>query len=193
MMKLKTYPATAGTKYEYRAIKIAQPIELPNLLPAFSDSSANVFCVGRIKIRQKVPSQSFKVSDNSMSISESLTTQPLILELIFRIGCEEIEAITLAVEPVIIGRRAASCNPVGISGLDVEDNFREQAVTAREDGHAVNLIFLNATLRDEAIHRFIEDGIGDGFQRVRLNLIRPNRAEDGRVGGGARWDRCRRS
>ena len=102
---------------------MAQPIALPNLLAAFSDSSAKVLGVGRMRIRQKVPSQSLKVSDNSMAISEESTAQPPVLELIFCFRCEKIQAVTYTIEPVVIGRCTAFCNPGWIGGSDVKDDL----------------------------------------------------------------------
>jgi hypothetical protein len=52
-----------------------------------------------------------------------LSTQPSILQLILCIGCKEIEAITHVIDPIVIGWRAAFCDPTGIGGFDVEDNF----------------------------------------------------------------------
>jgi hypothetical protein len=129
---------------------------------------------------------SFLRFNTSIFHSLTLSAQPSIYQLIFRFRGEEIEAVTLVVEPVVIGGCATLCNPDGISGSDVEDDFGKQTVVTREDGHADYLIFLNPAIGDEALHGFAEDGIRNGFKCKGLNLIRPKRAKNGWVGSCVR-------
>jgi hypothetical protein len=75
----------------------------------------------------------FRVLREALREHFELTAQSSVFQLIFRLRCEEIEAIAHAIEPIVIGRRATFRDPAGIGGSDVKDDFGEQAVTTGED------------------------------------------------------------
>ena len=102
-----------------------------------------------------------------------------------RLGRDEVEAIAFVVDPIIGRLDVAAFEPGKVGGAHVEGDLRKQtAAAAGEDGHAHDLIFLDPARCHEAVERSAEDGVGNRFERERLDLALVDRAEQRWVGGG---------